>query len=266
MAVSYKDYYETLGVPKSASEKEIKSAYRKRARAWHPDANPDDPKGAETKFKELQEAYEVLGDREKRRKYDALGGDWERASEQAESRRARTERGGTTTFDFGDAGANGDGQGFSDFFDAFFSDVGRRRTAAADVPRRGNDLEGSVKIGLREAYAGGTEHVSLELEDVCPVCGSVKPVMGPVACSPRKPWRCASRAAFATASASGSPDRADAARTAALPATSTSSCTSVPTTPSSAKATISTSICRCGSSISSSAGKRASRRSRAKSR
>ena len=177
MAVSYKDYYEVLGVPKSASAKEIKAAYRKAARKLHPDANPDDPKGAEAKFKELQEAYEVLSDPEKRRKYDALGSDWKRASEQAEAqRRARAGRsnpegggGGATTFDVGDFGA--DGQGFSDFFDAFFSDIGRRRTATTDVPRRGNDLEGSIEISLREAYTGATERVSLELDDVCPTCG-----------------------------------------------------------------------------------------------
>src|ERR1700736_6602125 len=84
MAVSYKDYYQTLGVPKSATEKEIKAAYRKQARKWHPDANPDNQKEAEDKFKELQEAYEVLGDPEKRKKYDTLGSDWKRASEQAE--------------------------------------------------------------------------------------------------------------------------------------------------------------------------------------
>ncbi|HEV3086044.1 MAG TPA: J domain-containing protein [Candidatus Elarobacter sp.] len=178
MAVGYKDYYAVLGVPKSASEKEIKSAYRKLARKWHPDTNPDDPKAAEEKFKEIQEAYEVLGDPEKRRKYDALGSDWENASRQAEAQqRYRSEHAGDgarrTTFDFGDLGG-GDGfagGGFSDFFESFFSDVGRRRTATADVPQRGRDLEGSIELSLRDAYTGGTKTVSLELDDVCPTCG-----------------------------------------------------------------------------------------------
>jgi DnaJ-class molecular chaperone len=174
MAVSYKDYYQVLGVSKTATEKEIKAAYRKLARKWHPDANPSDPKAAEEKFKELQEAYEVLGDPEKRRKYDALGADWEHASRQAEQqRRSRSERGATTfTFeDLGDFGAAGGANGFSDFFDTFFSGVGRRQGAASDVPRRGQDLEGSIELTLREAYTGGSKSVSLQLDDICPECG-----------------------------------------------------------------------------------------------
>ncbi len=176
MAVSYKDYYELLGVPKGASEKEIKAAYRKLARKWHPDANPDDKSEAEEKFKELQEAYEVLGDPAKRKKYDVLGSDWKQASEQAEQqRRQRTERGasgGTRGFRFEEAGGDGfSSAGFSDFFDAFFSDVGRRETATADVPRRGRDLEGEIAVGLRDAYEGATKSVTLQLDDVCPECG-----------------------------------------------------------------------------------------------
>src|SRR6476620_6776439 len=80
-SVDFKDYYSTLGVPKTASEKEIKQAYRKLARKHHPDVNPTD-KSAESRFKELNEAYEVLGDPAKRKKYDELGANW-RAYEQA---------------------------------------------------------------------------------------------------------------------------------------------------------------------------------------
>src|SRR5580700_6304804 len=152
MAVAYKDYYETLGVPKTATQKGIKSAYRKLARKWHPDANPDDPKAAEEKFKEIQEANEVLSDAEKRRKYDALGSDWANASRQAEAQRqSRSEQG--RTVDFGDLEAEYGSNGFSDFFDSFFSQVGGRRGAAtADVPRRGRDIEGSIDVSLRDAY------------------------------------------------------------------------------------------------------------------
>jgi DnaJ-class molecular chaperone len=166
MAVAYKDYYAVLGVPKSATEKEIKSAYRKLARKWHPDANPQNPKEAEEKFKELQEAYEVLSDPEKRRKYDVLGSDWESAARQAEQQQRYRTEGAATSMDFGDLG------GFSDFFDTFFGNVGRRTARAQGRPRqRGQDLEGSLEISLRDAYAGGEKSISLQIEDRCPVCG-----------------------------------------------------------------------------------------------
>ena len=83
MPVQFKDYYKILGVSKSATAKEIKSAYRKLARKWHPDANPNNQKEAEEKFKEIQEANEVLSDPEKRSKYDVLGSDWQRAAQNA---------------------------------------------------------------------------------------------------------------------------------------------------------------------------------------
>jgi DnaJ-class molecular chaperone len=75
--MNFKDYYTVLDVPKNAQQKDIKSAYRKLARKWHPDANPNNVKEAEEKFKEISEAYEVLGDAEKRKKYDLLGPDWQ---------------------------------------------------------------------------------------------------------------------------------------------------------------------------------------------
>ncbi len=176
MAVAYKDYYNVLGVPKDANEKDIKSAYRKLARKWHPDANPDNPKEAEEKFKELQEAYAVLSDPEKRSKYDALGSDWESAARQAEQqRRYRSSR--RPTAEYGDIGdifgqTSGDGDGFSDFFESFFSNVGRRTTtSSARSPHRGRDLDGEIEITLRDAFEGGTKSISVELEDRCPACG-----------------------------------------------------------------------------------------------
>jgi len=166
--LNYRNYYEVLGVPKNASEKDVKSAYRKLARKWHPDANPNDPKAAEEKFKEIAEAYEVLGDPEKRKKYDALGADWKRAAQQAEAQRQyRTQRGAEQYFDEEQfAGASG----FSDFFDAFFSGIGRRQTAT-NFARRGGDLETTLDLALADAFSGGKKSVSLQIEDACPRCG-----------------------------------------------------------------------------------------------
>jgi DnaJ-class molecular chaperone len=176
--MNFKDYYAILGVPKGAAEKDIKSAYRKLARKWHPDANPKNPKEAEEKFKEISEAYEVLGDPEKRKKYDVLGPNWQQAAQQAEQqRRYRTNVNGQEfEFDMGDAGG---ASGFSDFFDMFFSDVGRRQTAQTSArARRGQDLETTIELGLRDVYAGGAKAVSLQIEDLCPRCHGTGTVSG----------------------------------------------------------------------------------------
>src|SRR5687768_675670 len=142
MAVEFKDYYSTLGVPKTASEKELKAAYRKLARKHHPDVNPGDP-SAETRFKELNEAYEVLGDPAKRKKYDELGANW-KYYEQAQAAGAGQGghpfggpfAGGTWNVNVGGPGGFhtmtpeemqemfGDGDPFSDFFTTFFGGSG----------------------------------------------------------------------------------------------------------------------------------------------
>ena len=177
--MNYKDYYQILGVTKGAAEKDIKSAYRKLARKWHPDANPSNAKAAEEKFKEIQEAYEVLGDPEKRRKYDMLGSNWQQAAQQAEQQRRYRTSQNETFFDFGNfAGAGGQGAGagpgqtgFSDFFDMFFSGIGRRNTAQqSGFAQRGQDLETTIELTLRDAYDGGKKSVSLQVEDVCQRC------------------------------------------------------------------------------------------------
>ncbi len=181
--MKYKDYYEVLGVAKDSAEKDVKSAYRKLARKWHPDANPTNAKQAEERFKEISEAYEVVGDPEKRKKYDALGSNWEQAQAQAEAQRryreAQAAQGAQyrTAASGGDpsGGANASGaSGFSDFFDSFFSGggggggvPGRR---GASFAQRGTDLDASVEISLADAFAGGSKSVSLQIEDACPRC------------------------------------------------------------------------------------------------
>ena len=175
--MNYKNYYDVLGIPKNAPEKDIKSAYRKLARKWDPDANPDNAAAAEEKFKEVQEAYEVLGDSEKRKKYDMLGSNWQQAARQAEQqRRYRNAQSEAFHFNFGDLGGAGNAgaggpSGFSDFFDMFFSGIGRRNTAqSAGFSQRGQDLETTIELTLRDVHDGGKKSVSLQVEDVCPRC------------------------------------------------------------------------------------------------
>lgn len=174
--MNFKDYYAVLGVPKNAAEKDIKSAYRKLARKWHPDANLKNQKEAEEKFKEISEAYEVLGDPEKRKKYDVLGPNWQQAAQQAEQqRRYRTTINGEEfEFDLGGQGGAAGPSGFSDFFDVFFSGIGRRQAASPGGAyarmRPGQDLETTIELSLRDVYDGGSKSVSLQIEDVCPVC------------------------------------------------------------------------------------------------
>ena len=132
MALEFKDYYAILGVPRTASEDEIKKAFRKLARVHHPDVSRD-KKGSEEKFKEINEAYEVLGNPENRRKYDTLGADWKRGAAaqpppgfNAGGRRSRGASGGQE-FNFG-------GTGFSDFFEHFFSQSGRPGRSGRGFP------------------------------------------------------------------------------------------------------------------------------------
>ncbi len=169
MAVQFRDYYETLGVSKTASEDEIKSAFRKLARKYHPDVAKD-KKEAEEKFKQINEAYEVLSDPEKRRKYDQLGENWNQPGGfQQPPQWGGGQRGGGF---HGAGGENGGvefefgGTGFSDFFEAFFGG-GRGRSAfggfgqRGSMAERGSDVEADIMVTLEEALHGSTRQVSL---------------------------------------------------------------------------------------------------------
>jgi len=171
MPVQFRDYYETLGVPKTATEDEIRSAFRKLARKYHPDVAKD-KKVAEEKFKEINEAYEVLGDPEKRKKYDQLGADWNRPGgfQPPPQWQQEGQQPGGGFYQWGGDGRGVqfefDGTGFSDFFEAFFGG-GRGRSAFGGfggrqaTAERGADVEADIMVTLEEALHGSTRTVSL---------------------------------------------------------------------------------------------------------
>jgi len=171
MPVEILDYYQTLGVPRDASAADIKKAFRKLARKYHPDVAKDKTT-AETKFKEINEAYEVLSDPEKRAKYDTLGANWDNPNAQAGANpyaqwSGGGEHGSAQEFHF-------NGTGFSDFFEQYFG--GGRHYGAPDgyaytdaphsnTPRRGHDIEGDILVTLDEAMHGAVRSISMQVRN-----------------------------------------------------------------------------------------------------
>ena len=158
--MDYKDYYKVLGVDKAATTDQIKKAYRKLARQHHPDVNPDD-KSAEHKFKEVNEANEVLSDPEKRKKYDQFGADWQRYQQQPGGGRPGQPGGG---FDWGQHSQGGpggfdDGGDFSDFFGSLFGSRSSGRGGAR--PGAGPDYQAELELSLTEAYHGGPRTITV---------------------------------------------------------------------------------------------------------
>jgi curved DNA-binding protein len=173
MPVEFKDYYKILNVPRDASSEDIKKAFRKLARQYHPDV-AEDKKAAEEKFKEINEAYEVLGDSANRKKYDELGSQWKNGAGFQpppgwQQGRAQGGLGADESFEF-----RFDGTGFSDFFEQFFGRGGRfdgfsrsgaqQEYAGDDVgfARRGSDLESDLLVTLEEASRGSVRALSLQ--------------------------------------------------------------------------------------------------------
>lgn len=161
MAVEYKDYYKILGVSKTAEKDEISRAFKKLARKYHPDLNANNPE-AEKKFKEANEAYEVLKDPEKRRMYDQLGPNWQQGQQFGGA-------GGYQNMNFGGFQGGGD---FSEFFETIFGRGGGFQGAGgfqgfggqggyANRPQRGRDVEASLSLTLEEAYHGGRKSITL---------------------------------------------------------------------------------------------------------
>jgi molecular chaperone DnaJ len=162
-----KDYYQILGINRNASEKEIKQAFRRLARKHHPDLNPGD-KSAEARFKEINAAYEVLSNPEKRKKYDQFGDQWEYAEQFAKAggqERVRWDFGkGGTTFEYGDL------SDFGDIFSGLFGDAGigsRMRRG----PQRGQDIESPIEVSLEEAYHGSKRIIQFQTTEPCTACG-----------------------------------------------------------------------------------------------
>jgi DnaJ-class molecular chaperone len=178
--MDFKDYYATLGVAKTATEKEIKQAFRKLARKHHPDVNPGD-KTAEARFKEINEAYEVLGDSAKRKKYDELGANWRMYEQGAPGGPGFQQGGWNVHFGGGPGGGYrtmtaeemqdlfGEENPFSDFFQTFFGGGGagaaeaETRGGRRRASRQGRDVEHELELGLEDAYRGTTQRLAINL-------------------------------------------------------------------------------------------------------
>src|SRR5882762_10169859 len=179
MAGKTKDYYEVLGVKRGAADDEVKKAYRKLARKFHPDLNPGD-KAAEEQFKQLQEAYDVLSEAEDRKLYDQYGDNWRAVKAGAGVPPPGWESAGRTTagaggpppggFDFSDFDFSGfQGAGGFDFGD-LFGRAGRSAGARGRRSSRGQDVEAELELSLEEAHRGGRRTLQMQAAEVCPTC------------------------------------------------------------------------------------------------
>ena len=195
--VDFKDYYQVLGVARDADDKAIKSAFRKRAKEMHPDVNRDDPR-AEERFKDLNEAYEVLSDTDKRKMYDRFGEDWKRYQDAGvgpddvyRAPGAGSRQGQARAEDFGTWFAGNDGEftfesadgggGFSDFFNMMFGSRGAATGRARQTiqrPRRGEDLEAPTTITLEEAANGAQRRLTVRSPETCTLCDGTGEIRG----------------------------------------------------------------------------------------
>jgi molecular chaperone DnaJ len=173
-----KDYYSVLGISRNAPDKDIKAAFRKLARVYHPDVNPGN-KDAESKFKEINQAFEILSDPEKRKKYDQYGDNWQYGDQMADAARQQAEAarqqsnasaryysqqpGGAQTGQFEESDLEGI---FGDLLHGRMGGFGRKTSR----PQKGQDLETEVEVTLEEVYNGTTRNISLQSKAPCPTC------------------------------------------------------------------------------------------------
>jgi molecular chaperone DnaJ len=184
VATMAKDFYETLGVSRSASDKDIRSAYRKLARRYHPDVNPND-KAAEERFKEVTTAYEVLSDPETRKKYDKYGERWQYADQIEEMQRQQGGRGGAWFTDGDGANIRFETAGAGDLgdFGSIFENLFRRERGGPRGqrgPRRGQDVDTPVEVTLEEAFHGTTRTLQLQSAERCPTCSGTGQVVNAI--------------------------------------------------------------------------------------
>ena len=158
--MEYKDYYKVMGVARDAPQDEIKRAYRRLARKYHPDVSKE--AGAEDRFKEVGEAYEVLSDPEKRAAYDSLGQDWQAGQQ------FRPPPNWEQSFDFGGGAAGA--RDFSDFFESLFGEagMGRSRSRSYSFRSRGEDYQTTITLSLEEAYSGVTKSLTVDIPAMDP--------------------------------------------------------------------------------------------------
>ncbi len=160
--MAFVDYYKTLGVNKNASDDEIKKAYRKLARKYHPDLNPNDSE-ANKKFQQINEANEVLSDAEKRKKYDAYGENWQHAEAYENAKRQQQESYNRDEYTYTGAQHEGD---FSDFFESLFGSSARRSSNRTSAKFRGSDYNAELHLSLREAYQTHKQTITVNGKNV----------------------------------------------------------------------------------------------------
>jgi curved DNA-binding protein len=165
--MEFKDYYKIMGVARGSSQDEIKRAYRRLARKYHPDVSKEP--NAEQRFKEVGEAYEVLSDPEKRRAYDTLGENWQAGQQ------FRPPPDWEQSFHFGDRRGFSDsfagGGGFSDFFDSLFGQHRPRGASARQFNAKGEDYQIQIDLTLEESYSGASKTLTLQIPDIEPASG-----------------------------------------------------------------------------------------------